>query len=295
MGKRNSRGGRRLQLAPYVFISPFYILYATFMLYPLVSSMWTSLHFQRTLESSVYVGLFNYEVLLTDPAFWQALFNTFCFTFGILIVQIPVALAMALVVNAAFLRGRNFFRLCFFSPTLVGGVFVAIIFRQVYHADNGLLAMLSGREIPWLEHKYLIMPSIILTSVWKSAGFIMLYFLAGLQAIRRELYEAAQVDGAGWWQSLFNVTLPSLRPILIFVIVISVIDSLQLFDIPYVLLTPPEGPGGYGRTIVMYLYQKFETSELGLACATGWSLAVLIFLVTLAQLRLLGAFREERQ
>jgi ABC-type sugar transport system permease subunit len=265
------------------------------MLYPLVSSMWTSLHYQRTLEKSFFIGLFNYQVLLTDAAFWQALFNTFCFTLGVLFVQIPVALTMALIVNARFLRGRNFFRLCFFSPTLVGGVFVAIIFRQVYHAENGLLSMLFGREIPWLEHKYLIMPSIILTSVWKSAGFNMLYFLAGLQAIRRELYEAAQVDGAGWWQTLFSVTLPSLRPIIIFVIVISAIESLQLFDIPYVLLTPPEGPGGYGRTIVMYLYQKFETSELGLACATGWSLAVLIFLVTLAQLRLLGAFREEQQ
>ena len=192
MVDRSDRTGRRLRLAPYVFISPFYILYATFMLYPLVSSMWTSLHYQRTLEKSFFVGLFNYEVLLTDAAFWQALFNTFYFTLGVLFVQIPVALTMALVVNARFLRGRNLFRLCFFSPTLVGGVFVAIIFRQVYHAENGLLSMLFGQEIPWLEHKYLIMPSIILTSVWKSAGFNMLYFLAGLQAIRPRRYQVFQ-------------------------------------------------------------------------------------------------------
>ena len=135
------------QLAPYVFISPFYILYAAFMLYPLVSSMWTSFHFQRTLETSVFVGLFNYRILLGDPQFWQALFNTFYFTFGVLFVQLPVALGMALIVNARFLRGRNFFRICFFSPTLVAGVFVAIIFRQIYHPDYGIFNMLFGVDI----------------------------------------------------------------------------------------------------------------------------------------------------
>jgi ABC-type sugar transport system permease subunit len=280
------------QAAPYIFISPFYVLYTCFMIYPLASSMWTSFRFQQTLESSVFVGLYNYEVLLADPKFWQALLNTFGFTFGVLFIQVPVALGLALLLNASFLRARNFFRLCFFSPTLVAGVFVAIIFRQIFHADSGLLSLLAGTEIPWLESKYLILPSLILTSVWKSAGFTMLYFLAGLQGIRRELYEAADVDGAGRWASFVNVTLPGLRPITIFVIIIAVIDALQLFDLPYVLLDG-EGPGGHGRTIVMYLYQKFETSELGLACATGWSLAILIFLVTLAQFKLLGANRED--
>jgi ABC-type sugar transport system permease subunit len=280
------------QLAPYVFISPFYILYAAFMLYPLVSSMWTSFHFQRTLETSVFVGLFNYRILLGDPQFWQALFNTFYFTFGVLFVQLPVALGMALIVNARFLRGRNFFRICFFSPTLVAGVFVAIIFRQIYHPDYGIFNMLFGVDIAWLEEQWLIMPSIILTSVWQSAGFNMRYFLAGLQGIRRELYEAADVDGANPWQSFVNVTLPGLRPILIFVVIMSIINSLQLFDVPFVLLDG-EGPGGHGRTIVMYLYQKFETSELGLACATGWTLAMLIFAATMAQLRLMSAFGEE--
>ena len=282
----------RRQLAPYVFISPFYILYAAFMLFPLVSSMWTSFHFQRTLETNVFVGLFNYRILLYDPQFWQALFNTFYFTFGVLCVQLPVALGMALIVNARFLRGRNFFRLCFFSPTLVAGVFVAIIFRQIYHPDYGIFNMLFGIDIAWLEEQLLIMPSIIMTSVWQSAGFNMLYFLAGLQGIRRELYEAADVDGANRWQCFIDVTLPGLRPILIFVVIMSIINSLQLFDVPFVLLDG-EGPGGHGRTIVMYLYQKFETSELGLACATGWTLAVLIFAVTMAQLRLMRAFGDE--
>ena len=262
------------------------------MIYPLVSSMWTSLHFQRTLDSSVFVGLFNYQVLLNDSQFWQAMLNTFIFTMGVLFVQLPVALCMALIVNARFLKGRNFFRLCFFSPTLVAGVFVAIIFRQIYNPDNGLANVILGLDVAWTESKYLIMPSIILTSVWQSSGFNMLYFLAGLQGIRGELYEAADVDGASRWQSFLHVTLPGLRPITIFVVVISIINSLQLFDVPFVLLDG-EGPGGYGRTIVMYLYQKFETSELGLACATGWTLAMLIFLVTMVQLHLMKAFREE--
>ena len=278
--------------APYAFISPFYLLYATFMLYPLVSSMWTSFHFQRTLDYSIFVGLFNYRILLGDAQFWQALGNTLYFTLGVLFVQLPVALAMALIVNAKFLHARNFFRLCFFSPTLVAGVFVASIFRQLSNPDSGLFNMLFGWDIAWLETPFLIMPSIIMTSVWQSAGFNMLYFLAGLQGIRGELYEAADVDGASWWQSFVNVTLPGLKPITIFVVIISIINSLQLFDVPFVLLDG-EGPGGHGRTIVMYLYQKFETSELGLACATGWTLAVLIFAVTMVQLHLMRAFREE--
>jgi ABC-type sugar transport system permease subunit len=278
--------------APYAFISPFYLLYVAFMLYPLVSSMWTSFHYQRTLDYSVFVGLFNYRILLADAQFWQALGNTLYFTLGVLFVQLPVAMAMALIVNAQFLRARNFFRLCFFSPTLVAGVFVAIIFRQIYNPDSGLFNMLFGWDIAWLETPFLIMPSIIMTSVWQSAGFNMLYFLAGLQGIRGELYEAADVDGASWWQSFVNVTLPGLKPITIFVVIISIINSLQLFDVPFVLLDG-EGPGGHGRTIVMYLYQKFETSELGLACATGWTLAVLIFAVTMVQLHLMRAFQEE--
>ena len=284
---------RSHHLAPYVFVSPFFILYAIFMLYPLFSSMWTSLHFQPNLQSSLYVGLLNYHILLTDGKFWQALFNTFYFTIGTLLVQLPLALCLALIVNARLLRGRHFFRLSFFSPTLVAGVFVAIIFRMIYHPESGLLNIVLGAEIFWLENKYLIMPSLILTSVWKSAGFNMIYFLAGLQAIRRELYKAAEVDGASRWQRFLNITLPSLRPITLFVVVISVIESLQLFDLPFVLLDG-EGPGGHGRTIVMYLFQKFETAELGLACATGWALAVLIFLVTLVQLRLMNAFQQEK-
>ena len=279
-------------VTPYLFISPFYFLYAVFMIYPLLDSVWTSFHFQRTLESSVFVGLFNYQVLLADPRFWQALFNTLYFTVGVLFVQVPLALGLALVVNARFLKGKGFFRLCFFSPTLVAGVFVAIIFRQVYHPESGLLNLLLGEQIHWLENGYLVIPSLILTSVWKSAGFNMIYFLAGLQSLRRELYEAAAVDGAGRWRTFAHVTLPGLRSVIIFVALISVIESLQLFDVPYVLLNG-EGPGGHGRTIVMYLYQKFETSELGLACATGWTLGALIFTATLVQLRLLGGLRDD--
>jgi len=290
-------GRRRPTLAPYVFVAPFYVLFSMFMAYPLLSSIWTSLHYQRSTQSSVFVGLMNYRDLFTDWDFWQAVLNTTYFTLASLVVQIPFALALAIVVNSKLLRGRNFFRLAFFSPTLVAGVFVAIIFRQLYATQSGLInnllvALGAHGRIAWLEKPALIMPAIVLMGVWKSMGFNMLYFLAGLQGIRQELYEAAQVDGASKWQAFCHVTMPSLRPILTFVIIMSVIGSLQLFDMPYVLCG--EGPGGWARTIVMYLYRNFESSELGLACATGWSLAMMIFLVTLLQLRMLRAFQEEK-
>jgi ABC-type sugar transport system permease subunit len=297
-GKGTERAERRgATVAPYVFVAPFYILFAVFMAYPLLDSVWTSLHYQRSTQSSVFVGLANYRELLTDWDFWQAVINTAYFTLGSLVLQIPLALGLAVIVNSKLLRGRNIFRLAFFSPTLVAGVFVAIIFRQLYATQSGLInnllvALGAHTRIGWLEKPALIMPAIVLMGVWKSMGFNMLYFLAGLQGIRQELYEAAEVDGANRWQSFRHVTIPSLRPILTFVIIMSVIGSLQLFDMPYVLCG--EGPGGWARTIVMYLYRNFESSELGLACATGWSLAVMIFLVTLAQLRMLRAFQEEK-
>jgi ABC-type sugar transport system permease subunit len=175
-----------------------------------------------------------------------------------LTVQLPLALLLAILLNSKFVKGKKILRLAFFTPVLVAGVFVAIIFNLVYDQRSGLVNnefILFGKQIGWLDEERYVMPAVILTGVWQWTGFNMIYFWAGLQGIRQELYEAAAVDGANAWQSFIHVTLPSLRPVIAFVFVVSMIGSLQLFDLPFILTNGGE-PADSGSTIVMYSQKR---------------------------------------
>ena len=287
---------RRQKIAPYIFIAPFYILFIAFMGYPLISSLTLSLFEMRGFQSRIFVGLGNFSDLLRDPIFWKSLWNTCYFALGTLTLQLPIALLLAVLLNSKFVKGKNFLRLAFFTPVLVAGVFVAIIFNLVYDQRSGLINnefILFGQEVGWLSEEKYVMPAVILTGVWQWAGFNMIYFLAGLQGVRQELYEAAAVDGANWRQTFIHITLPSLRPVIAFVFVVSMIGSLQLFDLPFILTNGGE-PADAGSTIVMYLYKNgFQFMRLGYAAAIGWALFFIIAVVSIVQLRMLGIFREE--
>ncbi|MXY26591.1 sugar ABC transporter permease [Candidatus Poribacteria bacterium] len=284
------------KIAPYLFIAPFYILFVVFMGYPLVSSLVMSLYEMRGFQSRIFVGIGNFIDLFGDPIFWKSLRNTAYFAAGTLTLQLPIALLLAILLNSKFVRGKNILRLAFFAPVLVAGVFVAIIFNLVYDQRAGLVNeefIFFGKEIGWLNEENYVMPAVILTGVWQWAGFNMIYFLAGLQGIRQELYEAAAVDGANWWQAFLHVTLPSLRPVIAFVFVVSMIGSLQLFDLPYILTNGGE-PADAGSTIVMYLYKNgFQFMRLGYAATIGWVLFFIIAVISIVQLKLLGIFRDE--
>ncbi len=277
--------------APYFFIAPFFLLFGVFMVYPLFDSIRLSTYSVRGMQHQTFVGLENIERLLADPLFWTALWNTAYFALGSLLLQLPVALGLALLLSNARLKGRNLFRLSFFSPVLISGVFIAVIFYLLYDRRYGLVNKVLGFEIPWLQDPDLVMPALVLAGVWRWAGFNMVYFLAGLQSIRRELYEAAAVDGAGTWQTFIHVTIPALRPVIAFVVITSMIGSFQLFDLPYVLTEG--GPGNASMTMVMYLYKHgFEFINLGYAATIGWALAVIIGIISIIQVRFFGVFRE---
>lgn len=277
--------------APYFFLAPFFALFGVFMVYPLFDSIRLSTYSVRGMRSQTFVGLENIERLLADPLFWTALWNTAYFAAGSLLLQLPVALALALLLSNARLKGRNLFRLSFFSPVLISGVFIAVIFYLLYDRRYGLVNRVLGFEIQWLQDPDLVMPALVLAGVWRWAGFNMVYFLAGLQSIRQELYEAAAVDGAGPWQSFVHVTIPALKPVIAFVVITSMIGSFQLFDLPYVLTEG--GPGNASMTMVMYLYKHgFEFINLGYAATIGWALAVIIGVISIIQVRLFGVFRE---
>lgn len=284
------------KIAPYLFIAPFYILFIVFMGYPLLSSLILSFYEMRGFQSKIYVGFSNFLDLFSDPIFWKSTWNTTYFALGTLTLQLPIALLLALILNSKYVKGKNILRLAFFTPVLVAGVFVAIIFNLIYDQRAGIINneyLLLGKEVGWLNDAKYVMPAVILTGVWQWAGFNMIYFIAGLQGIRQDLYEAAAVDGANWWQAFIHVTLPSLRPVIAFVVVVSMIGSFQLFDLPFILTNGGE-PADAGSTIVMYLYKNgFQFMRLGYAATIGWVLFIIIAIISIVQLKLLGIFREE--
>ena len=285
----------RQRWTPYLFVAPFFIVFATFMVYPLITSVWLSLHQSRGFQYQVFVGADNFVRLFRDPIFWKSVRNTFYFAAGTFLVQLPLALVLALIVNSKRVRGRNFFRLAFFSPVLVAGVFIAIIFGLAYDTRAGLVNDMLSRLvftrifIPWLEDERWIMPAVILAGVWQWSGFNMIYFLAGLQGIRQELYEASAMDGANTWQVFWHITLPSLRPVMTFVFVLSMIGSLQLFDLPWVLTNGNGGPNDSAMTMVMYLYKNgFQFVNLGYAATIGWVLFAIIMAISVIQMGVLA-------
>jgi len=286
--------------APYLFVAPFLVLFCTFGLYPLVKSIVLSFFITSGPTSRIFVGLDNFRFLFTDPDFGRACLNTAVFAAFSVFLQLPMSLGLALLLNRKDLRGRNLFRLCFFSPRLVGMVFVGVLFSLIFAARFGLLNVALHRlfgaslETDWLNTKPLIMPALVLTSLWMYVGFNMIYFLAALQNVDRTLYEAATVDGAGAWQQFWHVTLPGIKPVAIFVIILSTIGSFQLFELPYLMLGNSRGAGDAGLTIVMYLYENgFVTGDLGYASTIGWTLALGVLILAIGQMYFTGTWRKE--
>jgi ABC-type sugar transport system permease subunit len=292
---RHSRGIWHWQAkaSPYLFVSPFVILFVLFMCYPLGRSFVLSFYRSAGPRKNVYIGLENYKFLFRDWLFWRAVLNTLIYTLLLLALQIPLSLALAMLLNGKAIRFRNFFRFAFFSSYLVGNVFVAVLFMLLLATRQGLVNRMIGFVFPWIgteinwrTNASLAIPAIVIASLWLTVGWGMIYFLAALQAVDQELYEAADVDGAGRWQRFVHITLPGIRPVLIFMVLVGTIGALQLFELPYVFFDGP-GPGFAGLTIVMYLYQQgFEIGNIGYAAAIGWVLVLMISLIALAELKL---------
>ncbi|WP_435881788.1 carbohydrate ABC transporter permease [Streptomyces parvus] len=281
---------RARRLAPYLFILPAAILFATFKLYPIGWSFFLSL-FKSVDGVDTYVGLDNYSRLFDDPLFWTALKNTAV----ILVVQVPVMLALAtglaVALNSGLLRARSIFRLGFFLPMVTGlvayGVIFSVLLNQQYGLVNWMLSGVGIEGVPWLTDPRWAQVSLGLALTWHYTGYNAVILLARLQTIPGELYDAASVDGAGTWKSFLHVTLPGLRPAILLTTVLSTIGTLQIFDEPYILTRG--GPDNATLTIGVYLYQNaFTYFDFGYASAIAYVLAVLIGVLGLIQFRVLG-------
>lgn len=271
-----------------VFLSPWLLTFALFGIYPLLFSLLVSLADYNPLRGGMtWVGFANYTRALSDPLFWQSLKVTLYFVAGTIPLTTTIALALALLLNRP-LRGRGFFRASFFLPTVVSLVVVSLIFKQVYSPFgllNAFLRVLGLEGHPWLQDPLTALPAVMLMDVWAAVGYYMVIYLAGLQTIPAELYEAAALDGGDGWRRHRHITLPLLLPTTLFVVVINTIRSLQVFIEVFVMTQG--GPLDSTRTTVFYLYEQgFRYFDMGYASAIAYLLFVIVMLASLAQSRL---------
>ena len=287
--------------APYLFLSPYLILTAIFFVYPLLNAVMLAFYQTNGPASRTFVGLENFSYLLSDPVFHKALKNTTIFACASIFLQLPLSMGLAVLLNQGNDRFKGYLRLILFSPNLVGQIFVGILFGVLFTPRYGLInrffqTLLGwGLEEQWLGTPALVMPAIIITSLWLWVGFNMIYFLAALQSVDKTLEEAARIDGATRLQVFWHVTLPSMRHVVVFVVVTSIIGSYQLFELPLALLSSSNGfgPDNSGLTVITYLNEiAFNSGDLGLGSAIGWTVALIIFAISVLQIKLTGVAEE---
>ena len=282
----------RKQWTAYLFIAPVFLLFSIFTVFSVGYAFWLSFHKWNILEpAKPFVGFDNYTRLLRDDRFHEATLNTLYYTAASVPLTIVLGLAVALLLNNQ-IRARGIFRTMFYLPVITPLVIASIIWKWVYNGDYGLLNYyllkihLIDEPLLWLADKNLAMPSVIITSVWKSVGFAMVVYLAGLQSIPEDYYDAAKIDGATGWRRLRDITIPLLSSTTLFLFVISMLGSFQVFTQIFIMTNG--GPLGKTRTIVWYIYTTaFKDFNMGYAAAMAFALFAMMLVFTLLQFRFL--------
>lgn len=278
---------RRDERTGYAMILPYLLHTLLFLGYPLAFAFVLIFHRWNVYTPMRWVGLANIELLFSDPLVWRALRNTLYFLVVHIPLQLTLALGFACLLNQQ-IRARAFFRASYFLPVIISGVVVTILWQQLYADETGLINVALDRmglaRVGWLTDPRVAMASIALMATWKNVGLYTVLFLVGLQSIPRELYEAAEIDGAGEWHKFWHITIPMLNPTIVLVLVLSTIGGFSLFIEPYVMT----GGGPVNSTLsgVLYLYkQAFFFGKMGYAATIGFFWAAIIFVVVLLQRR----------
>lgn len=279
----------------YFFLAPNTLGFILFTAFPVIASLALSMFRWDLLTPPVYVGADQFrELLFTDPQFTRVVLNTFFFTVGTVPIRAALSLVLALALNQG-LRATTAYRVVYFLPVVTSLVAAALVFQWVFNGNFGILNTfirniagffgVHANPPDWLNSTRWAMPAVMILNLWKNVGFTMVIYLAGLQAIPQELYEAADVDGAGAWAKFWSITLPMVSPTTFFVLIMSLIWAFQVFEEAYIMTKG--GPAFATTTVVYYIYlNAFRYSRFGKAAALAWLLFAVIFAFTFFQVRL---------
>jgi multiple sugar transport system permease protein len=269
-----------------IFLGPNLIGFLLFTLWPVLMTFWLSLCNYDILSPMKFIGFENYRKLFQDATFLKVFGNTWVYTLTTVPIGVILSLFLAIALDKSD-KGIRFFRGAYFIPVISSMVSIGVVWQWLYNPEFGLInSLLAGVGIKgptWLTSDKTAMLSLIIVAVWKNLGYNMLLFLAGLQSIEKNYYEAAEIDGAGWWQRFFNITVPLLTPTTFFVVVMAFIGSFQVFDL--VMMMTQGGPGRATSVVVHYLYQNaFKFFKMGYASAMAYVLFAVILVVTGVQM-----------
>lgn len=283
------------KVAPYVFISPFIISFLILTLYPTIQAFIMS--FQRVLPGNVeFIGLSNYKRIF-NPTFFQALQNTTLYVIFTVIILVAIPILLAVFLDSKLVRFKTIFRASLFIPSLTSVIVAGTIFRMMFGESdttvaNQVIGFFGMDPIEWRYNSWSAMFLMVLLASWRWMGVNILYFLAALQSVPKELYEAAEIDGANVFQKFKSVTLPFLKPITIFVVTISIINGFRMFEESFVFWET-SSPGNIGLSVIGYIYQEgIQQNDMGFGAAIGIVLMLIIFVVSFIQLILTGAFKR---
>jgi arabinosaccharide transport system permease protein len=294
--KHNS-GIKAEQTAPYFFVLPFILTFLIFFLYPLASSFVMSFQKLYSFFDVSFVGLKNYRNLFNNH-YYAALWNSLRYTFWTIFVLVPLPLLLATLLNSRFTWGRIFFRSAFFMPALTSVIVAGMFFRYAFGSQettfvNAIMGKFGMAPRKWLMESHTGMFALVVLCTWRWLGVNIVYFLSGLQNIPTEQYESAEIDGANVLQRFLYITLPGLKPVIVYVVTISIYGGLAMFVESFTYWTA-RSPADIGLTLVAYIYSEgFTNNDLGFASAIGVTLILIILAITAVQLSLFGFFRKE--
>ena len=286
------------KLAPYVFVLPFALTVVIFWMFPIGNGILLS--FQDVLKDE-WVGLGNYQRLLSDKIFLKAVYNSAKYMVGTLVLLIPFPMLFATLLNSKLMKKPGLFKSIYFIPALTSVVVAGTIFRLMLgemntSLANQIIAAFGMSPIKWLKGEWTSYFALLLLACWRWTGVNILYFLAGLQSISTDIYEAASIDGASKWQQFVKISFPLVKPTTVYVLTISIYAGLSMFTESYMLWKGNNSPQNIGLTIVGYLYrQGIEKRAMGYACAVGLILLIIVMIVNLVQLKATGTFDKEER
>ncbi|SES34132.1 arabinosaccharide transport system permease protein [Salisediminibacterium halotolerans] len=284
------------KVAPYVFVSPFVISFLLLFLYPTGSAI--NMSFQQVLPGQVeYVGWSNYERVL-NPTFYTALQNTTIYVIFTLVILTLIPMVLAVFLNHRLMKYTNFFRASIFIPALTSVIVAGVIFRMIFGESdaalaNQILQFVGLEPVEWRYNAWSAMFLMVALASWRWMGVNVLYYLAALQNVNNDLYEAADIDGANAWHKFVHVTFPAIKPIFIFLATITTINGFRMFEESYVFFET-SSPGNIGLTVVGYIYNEgIQRNDMGFGAAIGIVLLLIIFVVSVIQLYATGAFKKD--